>query len=138
MSEPIVTLEQFFAAARDGRLTAIRCGGCGELAIPPKEFCPACGRRAWSATTLSGDGTVASFTIIRVAPHAHAKDAPYAIVAVRLEEGVSLLGRLLDVPLDAIRVGMPVRFRPLVHNGTTALAFVPVSTTLTAPARDSQ
>lgn len=125
MSEPVVTLGQFFAGARDGRLTAIRCGGCGELAIPPKEFCSSCGRRDWSTTTLAGEGTVASFTIIRVAPRAYAKDAPYAIAAVRLTEGVSLLGRLVNAPLESIRVGMKVRFRPLVRNGGTAIGFVP-------------
>ena len=125
MTEPVVTLEQFFAGARAGRLTAIRCGGCGALAIPPKQFCPACGQRDWSITALSGEGTVASFTIIRVAPPAHAQEAPYAIAAVRLREGVSLLGRLANVPLESIRVGMPVRFQPLSRNGATAIAFVP-------------
>lgn len=42
----MVTLKGFFEEARAGRLTGLRCGECGELAIPPNEFCPACGKPA--------------------------------------------------------------------------------------------
>jgi uncharacterized OB-fold protein len=115
----------FFAGAREGKLTGIRCTACGGVAIPPKAFCERCGKRAWETIPLSGNGTIDSFTIIRVAPRAFVGQAPYAIAAVRLVEGVALLGRLVDVPLDKIAVGMRVRFRPLVDNGRTAIAFGP-------------
>jgi len=32
---------------------------------------------------------------------------------------------VVDVPLDRITVGLPVRFRPLMTGGQTALAFGP-------------
>jgi hypothetical protein len=38
---------------------------------------------------------------------------------------VSLLGRLVDVPLERLAIGLPVRFRPLVIQGQTALGFGP-------------
>jgi uncharacterized OB-fold protein len=125
VSEPGITLEDFFDRARQGTLTGIKCGGCGALAIPPKEFCEACHQRAWQPLALSGEGTIASFTVIRVAPRAHAADAPYAIAAVQLKEGVSLLGRVEDVPLDKLAIGLPVRFRPVVRHGDTTIAFGP-------------
>jgi uncharacterized OB-fold protein len=50
--------------------------------------------------------------VIRVPPGRQAAEAPYAIVVVRLTEGVSLLGRTAGIPLDALRVGLPVRFLP--------------------------
>lgn len=125
MSGATPTLEEFFARAREGTLTAIRCGACGRLAIPPKEFCAACHRRAWEPVTLSGEGTIASYTIIRVAPAKFAAEAPYAVAVVNLKEGVSLFGRIVDVALDALRVGMRVRFRPLVIQNRTALGFGP-------------
>jgi uncharacterized OB-fold protein len=122
---PTVTIGRFFEQAREGALTGIRCGGCGALAVPPKALCPECGARRWEAVPLSGEGTIASYTIIRVAPRAHADDAPYAIAAVRLREGVSLLGRVVDVPLDALAVGLPVRFRPIVVKDRSAIGFGP-------------
>ena len=126
MSEPSITLQSFFEQARDGKLIGIKCVGCGALAIPPRELCPECGRRQWSPVPLSGDGEIASFTVIRIAPRGHAGDAPYAIAAVRLLEGVSLLGRIVDIPFDELAIGRKVRFRPLRIRDHTALGFGPV------------
>jgi uncharacterized OB-fold protein len=125
VTEPAITARAFFERARAGQLTALRCGACGELAIPPKQLCPACHAQAWQPLSLAGEGTIASFTVIRVAPRAHAADVPYAIAAVRLKEGVSILGRIVDIPLDKVAVGLPVRFRPLVVQDQTAVGFGP-------------
>jgi uncharacterized OB-fold protein len=125
VTEPAITARAFFERARAGELTALRCGVCGELAIPPKQFCPACHACAWQPVPLAGEGTIASFTVIRIAPRAHAADVPYAIAAVRLKEGVSILGRVVDIPLDKVAVGLPVRFRPLVVQDQTAVGFGP-------------
>lgn len=125
MSDAPATLHGFMEGVRAGRLTAIRCGKCGALAIPPKQFCPECGQRAWEAVPLSGKGTVASFTVIRVAPRGHVGEVPYAIAAVQLEEGVGLLGRVVDIPIDAIAVGLPVRFRPVQSRDQTVVGFGP-------------
>ncbi len=125
MTDTVITLRDFFQGAREGRLTGIRCGRCGELAIPPKEFCPGCHQRAWEPVPLSGDGTIASYTVIRVAPASHAAEAPYAVAVVRLAEGVALFGRIVDIPLDQLSVGLPVRFRPIVRGDQTAVGFGP-------------
>ena len=121
----MVTLKHFFERAREGTLTALRCTKCGELAIPPKEFCAACQQRAWEPVPLAGDGTIASFTVIRVAPTRHAGEVPYAIAVVKLREGVSLMGRVIDIPLDALAIGLPVRFRPIVTENQTSVGFGP-------------
>jgi uncharacterized OB-fold protein len=123
VSEPVITLKGFFEQAREGRLTGIRCGGCGDVAIPPKEFCATCGKRAWERVPLSGEGTLASYTVIRVAPARHAADAPYAVGVVKLKEGASIFGRIVDVPLEKLAVGLPVRFRPIVVNDQTSVGF---------------
>jgi uncharacterized OB-fold protein len=125
VTEPVITLRHFFEKAREGQLTAIRCGHCSTLAVPPREFCPSCAQRAWAPVALSGEGRIASYTVIRVAPRGHAADVPYAIAAVELKEGVSMLGRVVDIPLDKVAVGLPVRFRPLVSGGQTAVGFGP-------------
>jgi uncharacterized OB-fold protein len=126
VTEPPITVQRFFEQARAGKLIGIKCNACGALAIPPKALCAECGAADWSTVPLSGDGAIASFTVIRVAPRGHAGDAPYAIAAVRLTEGVSLLGRAVDVPLDKLAVGLKVRFRPLLVHDHTALGFAPV------------
>ena len=121
----MLTQKEFFEKAAGGQLCAVRCGRCGALAIPPREFCPECSERAWQPAALSGDGTIASFTVIRVAPKGYAGEVPYAIAAVQLKEGVSLLGRVVDIPLEKLKIGLPVHFRPLTKNGLTAVGFGP-------------
>jgi uncharacterized OB-fold protein len=125
VSEPALTLKQFFDRAGTGTLTGLRCTRCGALAMPPREFCLACHARAWEPVPLAGDGRITSFTVIRVAPRRYVGEAPYAIAHVTLTEGVALLGRLVDIPLERIVLGMPVRFRPLAQHGQPAIAFGP-------------
>lgn len=125
MNESVVTLKSFFEDARAGRLTGIRCTQCGGLALPPKEFCPTCQRRQWEPVSLHGSGIVTSFTVIRIPPRGRAPEAPYAVVVVKLDEGVSLLGRAVDIPLEALQTGLSVKFRPVVANDQTIIGFGP-------------
>ncbi|MBI2462159.1 MAG: Zn-ribbon domain-containing OB-fold protein [Candidatus Rokubacteria bacterium] len=120
-----LSLKEFFDAVREGHLLAQRCAGCRELAIPPKAFCPSCHGKEWERVELSGKGEIASYTIIRVPPASLAGQAPYAVAVVRMAEGVSLLGRLVDFPLEAIKVGLPVVFTPLIQGDQPLIAFKP-------------
>lgn len=117
-------LHGFFEQARRGRLTAIRCRRCTELAIPPREACAGCGRSEWEPVLLAGTGTIESFRVIGSAEAG--PPTPYAVADVRLTEGVSLAGRIVDIPLDALAIGQAVRFRALVDGLHTAIAFGPL------------
>ncbi len=129
VSAGTLTLKEFFDGVRAGRLVVQRCAGCGVLAVPPKALCPACHGREWARETLRGEGDVTSFTVIRVPPGPLAGQAPYAIVVVRFPEGVSLLGRTTGLPLEALRVGLPVRFAPPADSAATppVITFAPRS-----------
>ena len=105
-----MTTREFFDGVRAGSLVVQRCAACHTLTVPPKVVCPECEGFAWERAPLGGDGEIASYTVIRVAPAQYAADAPYVIAVVRMTEGVSLLGRLTGVPVDSARVGLPVRF----------------------------
>lgn len=118
-----LTTREFFDGVRAGALMVQRCAACGALAVPPKAVCPECEGLRWERAPLGGDGEIASYTVIRVAPAQYAAAAPYVIAVVRMAEGVSLLGRLTGVPVDDARVGLPVRFA-----GSAANADPPVIT----------
>ncbi len=119
MTERVIHLKDFFEEARAGHLTAIRCGRCGALAIPPKEFCEQGHQREWQPVALEGA------TVIRIAPRGRSGEVPYAVAVVRLAEGVSLLGRVVDIPFDTLKAGLPVRFRPVEIDGRTMIGFGP-------------
>jgi hypothetical protein len=125
VTDRVITLKGFFEEARAGRLTAIRCGNCGELAIPPKELCPGCRERRWELVPLAGTGSVVSFTVIRIPPRGRLPEAPYAVAVVKLDEGVSLLGRIVDIPIDALAAGLRVRFRPVLTEEQVVIGFGP-------------
>ena len=125
MTDEVITLGHFFEQARGGHLTAIRCRRCRELCIPPREYCPGCQQRDWEAVPLRGTGSIVSYTVIRVPPRGRPAGSPYAVAVVRLDEGVSLMGRLVDIPLDTVKTGLPVRFRPLLEEQQTAIGFGP-------------
>jgi len=125
VTERPIHLKAFLEEARAGRPTGIRCTRCGALAVPPKEFCEQCRERDWQPVALDGAGTLVSFTVIRVAPRGRGGEVPYAIGVVRLTEGVSLLGRIVDVPFDSLKAGLPLRFRPLEIGGQAVIGFGP-------------
>ena len=108
---PSVTPEmtEFFEGARRGQLMVQKCEGCGELRFPPHEICTKClGTRAgWVA--VSGRGEVYSFNIMHQVYHpGFATEVPYAVVVVKLDEGVKFVSNLVGVKPADIKSGMPV------------------------------
>ena len=81
--------------------------------------------RDWRPVPLAGAGTIVSHTVIRVAPRGRGGEVPYAVAVVRLEEGVSVLGRIVDIPFETLKAGLPVRFRPVQIDSQTVIGFGP-------------
>ena len=84
-----------------------------------------CQQRDWSPVPLAGTGTLVSHTVIRVAPRGRGGEVPYAVAVVRLDEGVSLLGRVVGIPFESLKSGLPVRFRSIQLDQQTIIGFGP-------------
>ena len=95
------------AIERDRRLLIQRCTGCGTLRLPWLPGCNACGSPEWDTLPAEGPGTVFSYVVMHHPPFP-AFDPPYAVALVELAEGVRLLGNVVGVPYDKVRVGAPV------------------------------
>jgi hypothetical protein len=99
----------FFDAARRHELVVQRCTGCGALRFPARAVCSRCLSRDADWARVSGRGTVFSVAVMHQANHpGFAADLPYAVVLVELDEGVRMLSNIVDCPLEAIRIGLPV------------------------------
>lgn len=93
-------------AVRSGRLVVLRCGACDHRTIYPRPLCPNCHSADLNWQEVSGSGEVYTFTIVYRAPSAAlAKDAPYVIAVVELDEGGSLMSRLVDTDVESVRIG---------------------------------
>lgn len=102
----------YWEAAARGELRMQRCASCRAWRFPPRPRCPHCGSDAMAWERVSGRGVIYSFVVAHapVLP-AFAARVPFAVVLVELEEDPQLrvVGNLLEVPLSALRIGMPVR-----------------------------
>ena len=100
----------FWDGAKRGVLMLQRCLDCGRHRFPAARYCVQChGERSeWVATT--GAGIVESYcTFHRAYWPEFARDVPYDVVQVRLDEGVRLFSNLVGVSRERIQSGMRVR-----------------------------
>ncbi|WP_305883839.1 OB-fold domain-containing protein [Actinoallomurus soli] len=97
----------FWDGVRDGELRVQRCAECGRLRHPPGPMCPDCHATKREHVTVSGRGTLHSY-VVHHHPPVPGFDPPFVVALVDLEEGVRMVGDLLDCPPDRVRIGMPV------------------------------
>ena len=104
----------FWAGTAAGELRIQRCGNCGALRHPPGPMCPRCRepRRppggAGGYAVAAGTGEVYSY-VVHHHPPVPGKTLPFVVALVELPEGVRIVGELLGVRPDQVRVGLPVR-----------------------------
>lgn len=77
-------------------VAVLRCVDCGQLDPGPRDLCPKC-FGTLQPHTVSGAGTLVSWTIIRRPPAAFRAEGTYAVALVKLDAGCQITGRL-DVP----------------------------------------
>ena len=107
---PTPTTAPFWAGLREGVVRLQRCAACDAWVFYPRVRCPRClsDRLAWHS--VSGVGTLVTFTIARqpTAPQ-FADEVPQKLAVVELDEGVRLTTTLVGIDERAIRVGMRVK-----------------------------
>jgi hypothetical protein len=101
------TLPGFFDALADGELLGGVCTDCGQVLLPPRPACYACGGRAVDVEPQSREGEIFSYTAVHTPPSAFAADAPYTVAVVELADGGRLLGRVAADHAD-VAIGDPV------------------------------
>ena len=111
--KPLPVLEgltgEFYAWCRQGELRFQRCTDCGSFRHVPRELCAQCNSFAWEWARSSGRGTVYTWTVVQRALHpAFVNDTPLAPVVVEMEEGVRLLGNMVDCAPRELVIGLPV------------------------------
>ncbi|WP_181773322.1 bifunctional MaoC family dehydratase N-terminal/OB-fold nucleic acid binding domain-containing protein [Amycolatopsis pittospori] len=113
--------EFFWAGLREGELRIQRWGET--LRHPPGPMPPDGDLDAKpDHVVASGRGTVYSY-VVHHHPKVPGKELPFVVALVELEEGVRVMGELLDADPDSVHIGLPVK-----------AAFVKVDEELTLPA----
>ena len=91
-----------------GVLLGMRCRDCGVYLFGPAVFCPACTAADLEPVELSRQGTLYSYTIVRVPPAGWPGPVPYALGEVELPEGPHILAEVIDCPEGELAIGLAV------------------------------
>ena len=91
-----------------GELRIARCNACGALRFPPGPACQSCDAYDRGHVVAAGTGTVFSYVVHRHPP-VPGKELPIVIALIDLDEGVRMVGEVVDVEADDIAIGMRLR-----------------------------
>jgi len=102
--------QPFWDACAREQLVVQRCRACATSRFPPSPICPECLSAEHDWLAAAGAGTVYSFVIVREALNPAFKDeVPYVVAIIELAEGPHMLSNVVGVPVERVRIGMPVR-----------------------------
>ena len=94
-------------------IPVVRCRKCGKYYVIPTYLCTACHSTGTDLeeTALSGNGRVATYTIIRIPPAGFEKQAPYTVAVIELDERLKVPARIANDPVsNDIKLFTPARF----------------------------
>ncbi len=122
-TEPKVTsLEPHLVGIRVGR-----CRSCGHLWYPESAVCPQCLSEEVHGDTVSGHGTIYSFSEVhRGASHRFTDATPYVLALVDTASGLRILTDIVGTSSERLYIGCPVRAVSGVNlEGEAVLLFSP-------------
>lgn len=98
----------YWEATTRGELLYQECPACQHRQFYPRACCTSClAEPEWR--TASGRGTIHTFSVVRqnYAPP-FKKWAPYVVAIVELDEGPRMMGNVVGIDVDEVRIGQTV------------------------------
>jgi len=107
-------------------LTGNRCGKCGTVYFPPRPLCVTCHRESigrMETLDMRGKGEVLTYTLVHEPRRGFELQVPYIMAIVRLDEGPSLLGQIVDCAPEQVKIGTRVHsvFRKIGEEGKSGV-----------------
>lgn len=110
----------YWEGCRAGELRLQQCTRCERFQFYPRIFCSHCGAGAVRWQTVSGRGTIASYTVVRrgISP---AYPAPYVVALIDLAEGPRMMSAVVGCEPGELRTGAAVTVRFESWGGDTVM-----------------
>lgn len=111
---PNITIRsgEFWDGLKRREFQVPKCDDCGDYNWVPYPACRSCQSERQTWTTVSGDATVWSYSVVHRGPGAFNEEVPYAVVLGKLVEEprslIVLANMVSDFPVDQLEVGMPI------------------------------
>lgn len=99
------------------KLMGTQCKSCGAKYLPPRPLCVNCYSDEMEWVEMPGEGKLAAFTTIHIAPTAmiaarYGRDNPYCSGIVTLKNGLSISAQIVGVDMNqprTIQIGTPMK-----------------------------
>ena len=109
-----------------------RCASCGRFDAPMRPMCPSCWSWDMVPTAVSGRGVVHLAITLHQGPPADGVDyavGPHPVVTVELveQEGLRFTSTVVECPVSAVRIGLPVELTWIDRSGAPFPVFRPVN-----------
>ena len=115
-----LTFEHYQRGLEQDEFLGVKCRKCEVVTFPPQSVCRNCDGTDLETTKLSGNGTLRTFTVIRVAPEG--RKPPYVVAMAELEEGAWVVGNLMGISPDDTdigRIGKQIKMGSRLQEGDT-------------------
>ena len=89
-----------------GVLVGVRCRECGVPVFGPATFCQACTSTNLAPVEFASQGTLYSYTVVRVPPSGWPGPVPYILGEIELPEGPHVLAEVVDAAESDLRIGI--------------------------------
>ena len=100
----------FLDGWREGKLLLQRSRQGGPLFFYPRPLCPFTGSEDLVWVEVSGRGVIVSFSIIHRPNHpAFSEEVPIILAEVQIEEGATLLARIVGCNAGKVKSGMKIK-----------------------------
>jgi len=91
------------------RLTGSMCKECGADFFPPVYKCKKCNSEDIIDKEMPKNGTILTYTILHEIMKGFEDEEPLTLAIIRLDNGVKVLGQIVDTQPDRIQIGDPVK-----------------------------
>jgi uncharacterized OB-fold protein len=118
--EAMLFFKEYNENLRQGRLSGLKCSGCGDLSAQPRLVCARCGGRDLEAIELKGGGTIQTFTVNYVAAEGRESEAPYIVAIVELDDGPWVMGNITGLKPE--EANMDIMRRKVRMEGSAVFA----------------
>lgn len=95
----------------------------GMVSLPRRFVDPISHSKEFEKITLSGKGTILSYTIIHISSNQFKLFAPYAVAIIETDEGARLTAFITDTSFDDLKIGAKVEFviRKIMEEGESGI-----------------
>ncbi len=104
---PTPTEQPFYDACAQHQLILQHCQSCEHVLFYPRTHCDQCHSEQLVWREASGQGSIASFTVVRRSVSANF-EVPYIIALIDLAEGPRMMSQIIEAEPEALAVGLAV------------------------------